>query len=350
MRKNGLSKTTDERASFDMTTGRVRMPKVPSVAKKHKTPTKKQDVGGVVTHKNEMRKPRREAKPDAGPVSKEIRQLQKNARNKEYRMRRLGVSNESVAFASPRVAMTEVRKMTTRQRQAYAAKLKAFNARENKLSVAAYEGTIKSINAWAGEYNKSARKARKRIESIPIDYSVSGAQGAIKPISEWKRERGLEERDPRTGKPTGRVFVTRGQVHGSVSELSPKSMTKPKDLKAALRREQTVRNMAQLAFSERRRMLRDSVDQMIRAWGDDELADKVKKLTAAQFDVLIHETNFMAEAAVAYSPFSERQNKGQSMVREVAKGGEGDGDGTAGFQSQKDAATMLVDIVKGAVR
>lgn len=350
MRKNGISKTTDERASFDMTTGSVQLPKAPSVAKRHKSVTRKQDVGGVVTHKNEMRKPRPEAKPDAGPVSKELRKLQKNARNKEYRMRQLGASTEAVDYASPRVAMTEVRKMNARQRRAYAAKLKAFNARENKLQVAAYEGTIKSINAWAGEYNKHARKERKRIESIPIDYSVSGADGAIKPISQWKRERGLEERDPRTGKPTGRVFVTRGQIHGSVSELATKSMTKPKDLKAALRREETVRKMAELAFTERRRMLRKSVDEMIRAWGDDELADKVKKLTAAQFDVLIHETNFMAEAAVAYSPFSERKNKGQSELRAVAKGGEGNGDGTADFQGQKDAATILVDIVKGAVK
>lgn len=349
MRKNGLSKTTEERASFDMTTGKVQVPKAPSLAKKHKRPAKRQDVGGVVTHKNEMRKPRREAKPDAGPVSAELRKLQKNARNKEYRMRQLGASTQAVGFASPRAAMTDVRKMNARQRSAYAAKLKAFNARENRLSVAAYEGTVKSINAWAGEYNKHARNERKRIESIPIDYSVSGATGNIKPISQWKRERGLEERDPRTGKPTGRVFVTRGQIHGSVSELSPKSMTKPKDLKTALRREETVRKMAELAFAERRTMLRQSVDEMIRAWGDDELADKVKGLTDAQFDVLIHETNFMAEAAVAYSPFSERKNKGQSEVRAVAKGGEGNGDGTADFQGQKDAATMLVDLVKGAV-
>lgn len=347
--KNGIAKTTDERASFDMTTGKVQLPKAPSLAKKHKAPTKRQDVGSVVTHKNDMRKPRREAKPDAGPVSKELRKLQKNARNKEYRMSQLGASAEAIGYASPRVAMTEVRKMSTRQRQAYAAKLKAFNARQNKLSVAAYEGTVKSINAWAGEYNKHARRERKRIESIPIDYSVSGATGAIKPISQWKRERGLEERDPRTGKPTGRVFVTRGQIHGSVSELAPKSMTKPKDLKTALRREETVRRMAELAFTERRTMLRHSVDEMIRAWGDDELADKVKGLTDTQFDVLLHETNFMAEAAVAYSPFSERRNKGQSEIRAVAKGGEGNGDGTADFQGQKDAAALLVDIVKGAV-
>lgn len=352
MAKNKLKSTTQEHATFKEGSGSaVKLPRVPSVSNRHTLPHKRQQFGSDIPAKDEIRRPRKEAaQKQTTPRDTELSRLQKNARNKEYRLRQLGASNEAVDFASPRISMVEVKKMNPQQKAEYKAQLKAFNSRENKLSTAAYNGTIKSINAWAGEYNKHARSERQRIESIPVDYSVSGAAGAIKPISQWKAERGLAEKDPRTGQPTGRVFVTRGQIHGSVSELGTHTMQKPKDLKTALKREETVRKMAQMKFSERRKSLRKSVDEMVRAYGDDDLADRIAKLSAAQFDILMHETNFMAEVAVAYSPFSERKTSGMSELRAIAKGGEGNGDGTADFEGQKSAASELVSIVEGAVR
>lgn len=350
-----IKSTTQETADIDLSSNAVTIrPKKPKAKRGRKTNVRndrassvasraKTEISGSGRDTTKPNKPKAQADP-------ELSRLQKNARNKEYRMRRMGASNEAVGFASPRVSYAEVKRMSVQEKAEYKAKLKAFNARENKLQVAAYNGTIQSINSWANKYNAQARRSKNRIEAIPIDYSVSGAKGAIKPISQWKAERGLAEKDPQTGIPTGRVFVTRGQVHGSVSELGVRSMTKPKDFETARKREETLKRMAQTRFATRRKALRKSVDDMVRAWGDDALASAIASMSNAQFDVLIHETNFMAEITVAYSPFSERKTSGMSELRAIAKGGEGNGNGAAEFQSQKNAAAELVEIVLGAVR
>ena len=59
----------------------------------------------------------------------ELRRLQKNARNKEHRLRRRGGSGADVAAESPRVAWGEVLSMTQGERQRYANALRSYNSR-----------------------------------------------------------------------------------------------------------------------------------------------------------------------------------------------------------------------------
>ena len=66
----------------------------------------------------------------------EISRLQKNARNKLYRLRKKGIVNANIGVSVvPVIPMSEVRKMSKRDQMAYARELKKFNARENKITL-----------------------------------------------------------------------------------------------------------------------------------------------------------------------------------------------------------------------
>lgn len=66
----------------------------------------------------------------------EIRKLQKNARNKLYRLRKKGIVNANIgASVVPVIPMAEVAGMSKREQMAYARELKRFNSRENKIEL-----------------------------------------------------------------------------------------------------------------------------------------------------------------------------------------------------------------------
>lgn len=66
----------------------------------------------------------------------EIRKLQKNARNKLYRLRKKGIVNANIgASVVPVIPMAEVAGMSKREQMAYARELRRFNSRENKIEL-----------------------------------------------------------------------------------------------------------------------------------------------------------------------------------------------------------------------
>lgn len=65
-------------------------------------------------------------------LDKEVSRLQKNARNKLYRLRKKGAINAQISAAfNPVIPANELKGMTAIEKRQYAQKLREFNAREN---------------------------------------------------------------------------------------------------------------------------------------------------------------------------------------------------------------------------
>lgn len=65
---------------------------------------------------------------------KELSRLQKNARNKLYRLRKKGITNAQInQMAVPVKSWDEVQTMSIREQNAYARQLREFNSRENRI-------------------------------------------------------------------------------------------------------------------------------------------------------------------------------------------------------------------------
>ena len=67
-------------------------------------------------------------------TKKELSRLQKNARNKLYRLRKKGITNAQInQIAVPVKSWNEVKTMSSREQNAYARQLREFNSRENRI-------------------------------------------------------------------------------------------------------------------------------------------------------------------------------------------------------------------------
>lgn len=151
-------------------------------------------------------------------LDKEVSRLQKNARNKLYRLRQKGAINAQISAAfNPVIPAAELKGMSTVEKRQYAQKLREFNARENGYTfnkgtevVIQREGTpIMSTELWQrrleeAELNvirsENAAKLKSIRESVlakipdsqvrnidyieaPMEYAVDdGRFSAIKPV------------------------------------------------------------------------------------------------------------------------------------------------------------------------
>lgn len=151
-------------------------------------------------------------------LDKEVSRLQKNARNKLYRLRKKGAINAQISAAfNPVIPAAELKGMSTVEKRQYAQKLREFNARENTYTfskgtevVIQREGTpIMSTELWQrrmeeAELNviraENAAKLKGIRESVlanipdsqvrnidyvesPMEYAIDdGRFSAIKPV------------------------------------------------------------------------------------------------------------------------------------------------------------------------
>lgn len=151
-------------------------------------------------------------------LDKEVSRLQKNARNKLYRLRKKGAINAQISAAfNPVIPAAELKGMTDVEKRQYAQKLREFNARKNGYTftkgtevVIQREGTpIMSTELWQrrleeAELNvirvENAAKLKNIRESVlnkipdsqvrnidyiesPMEYAVDdGRFSAIKPV------------------------------------------------------------------------------------------------------------------------------------------------------------------------
>lgn len=151
-------------------------------------------------------------------LDKEVSRLQKNARNKLYRLRKKGAINAQISAAfNPVIPAAELKGMSTVEKRQYAQKLREFNARENAYNfkkgtevIIQREGTpIRSAELWQRRLEEAelntirsdnASKLRIIRESVlskipnsqvsninyiesPMEYAVDdGRFSAIKPV------------------------------------------------------------------------------------------------------------------------------------------------------------------------
>lgn len=112
----------------------------------------------------------------------EIRRLQRNARNKLYRLRKKGVVNAQISNANlPVLPLSEVDKMTRTEKMRYVRELKAFNSRDNKIK---FEGesaefilqgngvALPSVDVW----NYRLAEANANIERAAIREQIETAR------------------------------------------------------------------------------------------------------------------------------------------------------------------------------
>lgn len=115
-------------------------------------------------------------------LDKEVSRLQKNARNKLYRLRQKGAINAQISAAfNPVIPAAELKGMSVVEKRQYAQKLREFNARENTYAfnkgtevVIQREGTaIRSVELW-----------QRRLEEAELNVIRSENAAKLKTIRE----------------------------------------------------------------------------------------------------------------------------------------------------------------------
>ena len=115
-------------------------------------------------------------------LDKEVSRLQKNARNKLYRLRKKGAINAQISAAfNPVIPAAELKGMSVVEKRQYAQKLREFNARKNAYTfnrgtevVIQHEGTpIMSTELW-----------QRRLEEAELNVIRAENAGKLKRIRE----------------------------------------------------------------------------------------------------------------------------------------------------------------------
>ena len=134
------------------------------------------------------------AKKKRTDLDKTISRLQKNARNKIYRLRRAGASDEDIAAIDPR---RSTKGMNGSQKAAYARALARFNARDNAYTVSEdYFGNrgliptrlIKRYREVEASVNKTIRQVQSRaVKLYGSKPYISSTDVEGKTKEEWER-------------------------------------------------------------------------------------------------------------------------------------------------------------------
>lgn len=238
-------------------------------------------------------------------------QLQKRARDKEYRIRRKlgGATTEDKAFAasvvsgvSPRLPWSEVQKLHGAALRSYEHRLRQFIDRKNTHERVISKGFATSMESSVAAYNARARAYRAHIDAIPVKWTGAARDRVKADVATQISERTLYQKDPKTGRPTGKKFSVQGYQLRGVTEL-PVDMLPPKDQQAARRRAESVHRMAMRTADEIRAQTKENAMKMLATMGEQDLADRLDKMTDDQLDVLFNRTNFMSNLDALHAVF-----------------------------------------------
>lgn len=226
-----------------------------------------------------------------------LSRLQKNTRNKEYRLRRQGADPSQVAAASPRVSAREVARMTPAEQRAYGIRLQSFNSVDNRYYVyrrtnALIEyNTARQLDALQSRYNASMAARERRIDAATAGTPIRTRFGDVETAI---RERGGSLR-ARSGAQIGGA-----QVAGAVRRVD---MT-PRSQEEAERRIRTLERMNDpMQEVEKRELVRENYRKMLYLMGLNDVADRLQYLTPMQLDVLTVVTNF---SELVVTPFDSK--------------------------------------------
>lgn len=196
----------------------------------------------------------------------DIRILQKRTRDKEYRLRKQGASQESIDKVSPRESWGSVKAMTPAQRRRYANQLDRFNKKGAYVGSASGDVIPKSYITQSRKlikaHNKFVASETKRIQGIAPDL--------------WKQYRARQ---------IG-ILAHEASIGGLLTPIDVRKMVAPRSLEVAKRRVKNFEARNKRKFSFYRRIQRENMTAMLNELGLYDLSELVRRMSNDQFDVL----------------------------------------------------------------
>lgn len=196
----------------------------------------------------------------------DIRALQKRTRDKEYRLRKQGASQESINQVSPRESWGTVKAMTPVQRRRYAKQLDRFNKKGAYVGSASGDIIPKSYIAQSRKlikaHNKFVASETKRIQGIAPDL--------------WEQYRARQ---------IG-ILAHEASIGGLLTPVDVRKMVAPRSLEVAKRRVKNFEARNKRKFSFYRRIQRENMTSMLNELGLYDLSELVRRMSNDQFDVL----------------------------------------------------------------
>lgn len=196
----------------------------------------------------------------------DIRTLQKRTRDKEYRLRKQGASQESTDKVSPRESWSSVKAMTPAQRRRYAKQLDRFNKKGAYVGSASGDVIPKSYITQSRKlikaHNKFVASETKRIQGIAPDL--------------WEQYRARQ---------IG-ILAHEPSIGGLLTPIDIRKMVAPRSLEVAKRRVKNFEARNKRKFGFYRRIQRENMTVMLNELGLYDLSELVRRMSNDQFDVL----------------------------------------------------------------
>ena len=196
----------------------------------------------------------------------DIRVLQKRTRDKEYRLRKQGASQESIDKVSPREPWGSVKAMTPVQRRRYAKQLDTFNKKGSYVGSVSGDVIPKSYITQSRKlikaHNKFVARETKRIQGIAPDL--------------WEQYRARQ---------IG-ILAHEASIGGLLTPVDVRKMVAPRSLEVAKRRVKNFEARNKRKFSYYRRIQRENMTTMLNGLGLYDLSELVRRMGKDQFDVL----------------------------------------------------------------
>ena len=265
-------------------------------------------------------------------TNKELSRLQKNARNKLYRLRKKGITNAQInQMAVPVKSWEEVQSMSTRGQNAYARQLREFNSRENRIelqgdsmnyvlqrnsNIALPYEKVFAYRLAEAERNVIRAERRARLEGIREKVELNKPDDVVDAIESITKN--LPEK-------ISREDFGRGGAENLVAQVEPrntpfKSLEQLENAIKAYNR--SVKNAPKTdeALTAQNRGYIDSVINRLSDEGylTDEMANILDNLTNDQIYYLYHYTDF--DALTAVYRYQRDYDEGRSGVSDATKG------------------------------
>lgn len=279
-------------------------------------------------------------------TKKELSRLQKNARNKLYRLRKKGVVNAQInQMAVPVKSWDEVQAMSIRDQNAYARQLREFNSRENRIetqgqslnyvlqrnsNIALPYEKVLEYRFLEAERNIIRAERRARLEKMRENVELNKPDDVIEAVESITKN--LPEK-------ISREDFGRGGAENLVAQVEPRTtpFKSLEQLENAIKGySRSVKNAPKTdeALTRQNRGYIESITNRLSEEGylTEELANILDNLTNDQIYYLYHYTEF--DALTSVYRYQRDYDEGRIGVTEDTKG------------SNYDAIWKMLNIVK----
>ena len=195
----------------------------------------------------------------------DVRKLQKRTRDKEYRLRKQGATQNKIDDVSPRKTWSEVKAMTPAQRNSYARQLDTFNKKRSFVGSESGDVIPKSYITQAKKFIRAHNKF--------VQAETSRIQGIAPGL--WAQYRSRQKG----------LLAHEESIGGLLTPIDVSKMTKPRSLAVAKRRVKNFEARAKHDYAFYRKIQKRNMMKMLETVGLNDLSELVRNMTADQFDV-----------------------------------------------------------------